>query len=1243
MEKTQLIELKRILIKNKIAFFSIMIFVTLGVMLFLGISWTSKGITSGMNDYIERQKLHDLELIYPFGLDDEALWVINEIDDVDEAVGSYITYKKIELDGNVYQAMVSSITDEMNLLELKEGLLPADDKEVAIDIFFAKKHNINIGDTISFVIDDDADLLLNDSFKISGFVIDPADACTDEAANGAALTNGMQINSRMFVKEGAFDSEQLLGYPLVHIRSNSLRGLIYNSPEYMSKRDALKDIVKDTVVDYLGEHRDEQLDEMNKKLDAAKKEIDENEKLLSDAKKELDDAIKKITDGENELSEGEKDIEDAKRTIAEKEQELIDARKKLEDAQKTYAEEDKKWHESNEYLKIKKKELEAGWIEYEAKLEEYESAKSELKAGEAKLGQAINEWNEGKRKNDEAKVDVDVAAAAISNIEGPLNTLITDLGSLAADSIISQIEGGSFDPATGLAPIWADLDDDKAILSDISTLSSICKKYDGDMGDFSQIAQLLDAWEACIKIREKGTCTKADLLELVDDLSGIKGVGLTNLDSFDIDHIKEVIAENDEKLAAASIEIEKGKKEIEHGREKLAAAKYELKQAYNMLMRAEEEINEAEEKLRATRTQLNNAYFEIEDKKKELSDGERKLKESKELLEGKIAELLDYKKELEDASATLEKKRKSYDEGVIKLEEGKADYDTACEGRTAYENSFKEYNSLGFVIKTRSHQVALNGVGTIGEITGKLRYSLALLFVIVGVFICYSVMIRMIYLHLVFIGTKKALGFSNKEIARLYLLYSFLAAFCGSILGVIGAVFVVEKVFLKNVANTYPIGEYKLYFNPFSALAVTILIVAAMLGITWFSIKNSLKKNAITLLQGATATGSKKHFYDEFTLYKKLPLFTKTIVNNFVTDKRRVISTVVGITGCMSLIMASLTLRNNVLLSLDKQFGEYFLFDRIVRFDGEVTSAEDEIGSVLDEEGLDNTLVYYGTGMIDMPDGRSVVADIVVPDNYEEFSKMFYMDVTYNYGDGDASHGVWASEAFFNYLGKKDAKDLVLTKSDGKQADMPVSGIFNCHLVKDWVVLSKEDYEGYFGEPIQNNAYLANFADADEKEIWNRLSQVPGYILTDDYKVNATFTFGIFKSLTLAIVCVYIVMSVVMSVLVLLNLLTQFVDEKKKELIVLMISGYSVKDSKKYIYYDTILLTAVGIFMGIIIGAVVGELAIKSFDSPMVYFHRGISPVAGLIGISGTSVLSYIMSKIALARIDKFNLTDLKE
>jgi hypothetical protein len=43
-----------------------------------------------------------------------------------------------------------------------------------------------------------------------------------------------------------------------------------------------------------------------------------------------------------------------------------------------------------------------------------------------------------------------------------------------------------------------------------------------------------------------------------------------------------------------------------------------------------------------------------------------------------------------------------------------------------------------------------------------------------------------------------------------------------------------------------------------------------------------------------------------------------------------------------------------------------------------------------------------------------------------------------------------------------------------------------------------------------------------------------------------------------------------MAIVVLLNLDIMFVDKKKRELIVLMINGFSVKDAKAYIYRDSL-------------------------------------------------------------------------
>lgn len=49
----------------------------------------------------------------------------------------------------------------------------------------------------------------------------------------------------------------------------------------------------------------------------------------------------------------------------------------------------------------------------------------------------------------------------------------------------------------------------------------------------------------------------------------------------------------------------------------------------------------------------------------------------------------------------------------------------------------------------------------------------------------------------------------------------------------------------------------------------------------------------------------------------------------------------------------------------------------------------------------------------------------------------------------------------------------------------------------------------------------------------------------------------------------YLLLSALMAIVVLLNLDIMFVDEKKRELIVLMINGFSVKDAKAYIYRDS--------------------------------------------------------------------------
>ena len=143
------------------------------------------------------------------------------------------------------------------------------------------------------------------------------------------------------------------------------------------------------------------------------------------------------------------------------------------------------------------------------------------------------------------------------------------------------------------------------------------------------------------------------------------------------------------------------------------------------------------------------------------------------------------------------------------------------------------------------------------------------------------------------------------------------------------------------------------------------------------------------------------------------------------------------------------------------------------------------------------------------------------------------------------------------------------------------------------------------------------------------------------YGLRITFAFDELASLLTVVVIIYLVLAILMALVVLLNLDSMFVDEKKRELIVLMINGFSTKSAKAYIYNDSIVLTIVGILLGVLFGWLMGDLTVSALEPAYGHFFRGFNLTAALLGVLGAGVLSAIMLIISLRRIPRFDLTDI--
>jgi hypothetical protein len=78
-----------------------------------------------------------------------------------------------------------------------------------------------------------------------------------------------------------------------------------------------------------------------------------------------------------------------------------------------------------------------------------------------------------------------------------------------------------------------------------------------------------------------------------------------------------------------------------------------------------------------------------------------------------------------------------------------------------------------------------------------------------------------------------------------------------------------------------------------------------------------------------------------------------------------------------------------------------------------------------------------------------------------------------------------------------------------------------------------------------------------------------------------------------------------------------FIDEKKRELMVLMINGFSGKDAKRYIYYDTIVLTVLGIIAGLVLGCIMGSITVGAIEPSTATFVKDIDWIEFLFKVPG--------------------------
>ncbi len=538
-----------------------------------------------------------------------------------------------------------------------------------------------------------------------------------------------------------------------------------------------------------------------------------------------------------------------------------------------------------------------------------------------------------------------------------------------------------------------------------------------------------------------------------------------------------------------------------------------------------------------------------------------------------------------------------------------------------------------WVISTREDTGDLRGIPLLVDTMDSISYSLSVLFMLVVVVVCYTAISRMIDEQRTQIGMQKAQGFRPREILAHYMLYNALCALAGIALGWVISVFAVEKLVLAVLNSKFLVGTCSLTFVWREALVVAAVCLTVFLLTTYLTCRKIVKLPAVELMNaGKYAAQNKPFFFEKWRWYRRRRLFTRVMLKNVLADRKRLISTIAGVLGSVTLMVICFSLKLAIDGAFDRQFDSYYFYTHRLTVDTSHGSAAD-FAATLEAEGVSFIPIQDKLKSYRVPGGKWACAHVLAVDPATSLDGFMRLeDATTGQALTVPTDGVLVSRKCAEINNLTAGSILEVSTNTGDTAQLRVAGIMEHYISFTYFLTSTTYYEEVMGEAADQCVFLLK---SPPNGLYDRVRGMEGFMSLTD---NSDFREDI--SIIYIVIAICLVLSAAMTFLVVLNQIIMYVDRKAIELAVMRINGYRIRETKAFIYRDNVVLAILGLLLGSGFGMGLSYVMIRIMEREIHHYVRTPNLLACLYAGAITAVFVLIVNLIGLRRIHHLNMTD---
>ena len=519
-----------------------------------------------------------------------------------------------------------------------------------------------------------------------------------------------------------------------------------------------------------------------------------------------------------------------------------------------------------------------------------------------------------------------------------------------------------------------------------------------------------------------------------------------------------------------------------------------------------------------------------------------------------------------------------------------------------------------------------------------------IIFFAISVLVSLISMMRMIEEDRVENGTLKSLGYNSFHITLKYVIYSLLATTIGSSVGAIFGSYIIPSVIWNIYKKIFFIPKFiYLLKSDYNALGLWICILCICGTSVIVCIKN-LREVPANLMRPKAPKSGKKILLERINfIWKKLKFSDKITIRNIFRYKSRVITTILGIAGCTALILAGFGLKDSIKDVTDFQFNNIIKYDKMLMTNESINQIDIEKELLNDDKVENYTNVNTQNIKVLFNDEEQEVT-MITPDDFNSISKSISLiDLkTNNIIDNISDNSCIISEKTAKLLDIDVGDKISLLDNDNNKYDIKVSYIIK-NYINQYLYINKNTYNNLFKDYKINSVLISlkeedkNSKDFDKKYISN------GYALTivdnDDIKSSMNDMLSSIDS----IVAILIIAAASLAFVVLYNLSNINISERKREIATLKVLGFYPSEVDKYINRETVLLTILGIGIGLLFGSYLSHFIISTCEPDYIMFDRHVYTLSYFYSLFITVIFTIIVTIVTHFNLKKINMvTSLK-